>query len=94
MNHLTKMIAALSLGSSLTLAACGGGSSCDSLAKKLCEGQDEATCKKTREWLDSEMTGPHHEKLSSGEAAEVCKMILDDKEALGAYTKQASEKAK
>jgi hypothetical protein len=77
---------------SLSLAACGSdGNSCDQLAKKICEGKDEATCKKTKEWLAKEMTGPDGEKLSSGESAAACKMIMDDKEVLGLYKEHALE---
>ena len=80
---------------SIALAACGsGGSNCDKLASKLCEGKDAATCAKVKTWLDGELTGPNHEKLSASEASEGCKMILDDKDALAAYQKQAAEKAK
>ncbi|MGE5181881.1 MAG: hypothetical protein ACM31C_07455 [Acidobacteriota bacterium] len=77
------------------LAGCGGGgSNCDKLAKKLCEGKDAATCAKVKTWLDGELTGPDHKKLSESEASEGCKMILDDKDALAAYQKQAADKAK
>jgi hypothetical protein len=78
----------------LALGACGGGNSCDSLAKKLCAGKDDATCTKTRAWLDSELTGPDGKKLSDSEASEGCKLILDDHDALDAYTKQAADKVK
>ena len=95
MKNALKMLSVLSLSLGLGLAACGGGgNSCDTLAKKLCEGKDEATCKKTKAWLDSELTGPNGEKLSSSEAAQGCKMILDDKDALEAYKAQAQEKVK
>ena len=91
----TMMILSVSLGLGLGLAACGkSASSCDTLAKKLCEGKDDATCQKTKAWLDSELTGPNGEKLSASEAAEGCKMILDDKDALEAYKTQASNKVK
>jgi hypothetical protein len=95
MKHLKTIVTTLSITLALGLAACGGGgSSCDNLAKKLCEGKDDATCKKTRTWLDSEMTGPKGEKLSSSESNEACKMILDDADALAAYKGQAAEKVK
>lgn len=97
MKHLTSMLLILSLSSGLgvSLTACGGGGSpCDKLAKALCDGKDDATCKKTKAWLDSEMTGPSGEKLSQGQADLACKMILDDKDSLAAYKKQAAEKAK
>jgi hypothetical protein len=94
MKHTTKIVSALALSFSLGLTGCGHGNSCDALAKKLCEGKDDATCTKTKAWLDSQMTGPKGEKLSSGEAAEACKMIADDKDALEAYKKQAADKAK
>ena len=95
MKNALKVLSLLSLSPGLGLAACGGGgNSCDTLAKKLCEGKDDATCTKTKAWLDSEMTGPNGEKLSSGEAAQACKMILDDKDALAAYKQQAADKVK
>jgi hypothetical protein len=96
MTHMTKTLSILSLGLALALGACGGGggNSCDALAKKLCAGKDDATCKKTKAWLDSEMTGPNDEKLSSAESGAACKMIMDDKAALQAYTDQANEKVK
>lgn len=94
MKHLGKILATLSL--SLSLAACGGGggNSCDALAKKLCDGKDEATCKKVKTWLDSEMTGPDGKKLSSSESSAACKMIMDDKDVLELYKGQAEENAK
>jgi hypothetical protein len=93
MKTIGTLIATLSL--SFTLAACGGGgNSCDQLAKKLCNGKDEATCKKTKEWLDSEMTGPDGKKLSSSDSNLACKLILDDKDAVEAYQSMASEKIK
>jgi hypothetical protein len=95
MKHMTKILATLSLGLTLALGACGGSSdSCDALAKKLCAGKDAETCKKTKAWLDSEMTGPDDKKLSSSEAGMACKMIMDDKDSLAAYTEQAAEHTK
>jgi hypothetical protein len=95
MTHMTKMISALGLALTLALGACGGGSdSCDALAKKLCAGKDAETCKKTKAWLDSEMTGPSDEKLSKDESSMACKMIMSDKDSLQAYTEQAAEKVK
>ena len=95
MKTITTAFAALALA--VSVAACGGGgggNACDQLAKKLCEGKDDATCKKTKAWLDSEMTGPNDEKLSASESSTACKMILDDKDALQAYKDQAAEKVK
>ena len=90
MKTIAKFLSVLVLSS--TLAACSkDGNSCDQLAKKICEGKDEATCKKTKEWLDKEMTGPDGEKLSSSESAAACKMIMDDKEVMGLYKEHALE---
>lgn len=96
MKHLTSMmmIVSLSLGFGVSLTACSKSSPCDKLAKALCDGKDDATCKKTKAWLDSEMTGPNGEKLSQGQSDLACKMILDDKDSLAAYKQQASEKVK
>jgi hypothetical protein len=92
MKQLKTIVAVLGLG--LALGACSGGDSCEALNKKLCAGKDDAACKKTRAWLDSEMTGPDGKKLSSSESSEACKMILDDKDALEAYVKQAADHAR
>jgi len=94
MKHLSQIASLLAVGLALTLGACGGGNSCDKLAAKLCDGKDEATCKKTRAWLDSEMTGPDGKKLADSEASAACGMILDDTAALEAYKAQAAVKVK
>jgi len=72
----------------------GGGKTCKALAKKLCDGKDEAMCKKTAAWLDKQMTGPDGKKLSSSEANAGCKMILEDDRALNSYKKQVAKKVK
>jgi hypothetical protein len=93
MKHIGLLIATLSL--SFGLAACGGSdNTCDQLAKKLCSGKDDATCKKTKAWLDSEMTGPDGKKLSSSDSNLACKMILDDKDAVAGYQEMANEAVK
>ena len=94
MKTLATFVASLSLGLALTACGGGGGNSCDALAKKLCAGKDEASCKKTKEWLDSEMVGPDDKKLSSSESGAACKMIMDDKDIFEAYKAQADEKVK
>lgn len=81
----------LALGLSFTATACGGGgNACDDLAKKICDGKDEAYCKKTKEWLDKEMVGPDDKKLSGDEANMACKMIGESKEVVTAYKNQAA----
>jgi hypothetical protein len=74
---MTKWIAALAL------LTAGCSNECDDLKKKLCEGQDDATCKAMKEWFDSDfLKGPDGKKMSSDEASLGCKMIMADKEAL------------
>lgn len=89
---MTKMFASLTLALGLALTACGGGggSACDDLNKKICEGKDSAYCKQTRDWLDKEMTGPDGEKLSSSESDLACKMIGEDKDIIDAYRSKAA----
>ena len=77
----------------ISLLVAGCGSDCDKLKKKLCSGQDEATCKAMKAWFDSELTGPDGKALDKDAAELGCKMILDDSEALKAYLNQAKEKA-
>lgn len=82
----------LALGLSFTATACGGGgSACDDLAKKICDGKDDAYCKKARTWLDKEMVGPDDEKLTSDEANMACKMIGESNEVVTAYKNQAAK---
>jgi hypothetical protein len=84
---MTKWIVAIALFS-------GCGSDCDKLTKKMCEGQDEATCTAIKAWWESELTGPDGKKLSSDEAEVGCKMILDDAEVTKRAVERAREKAK
>ncbi len=77
-----------------TVGCSKGGKSCKALSSKLCDGKDDAYCKKTSDWLDKQMTGPDGKKLSSSEADKGCKMILDDDRALAAYKKQVERKVK
>ena len=81
----------LATGLALSAVACGGGSGaeCDSLAKKICDGKDDAFCKKTREWVKKEMTGPDGKPLNDAQADMACKMIGEDADVLAAYRKQA-----
>jgi hypothetical protein len=87
------MTLSLALGLSFAVTACGGGggNACDDLAKKICEGKDDAYCKKARTWLDKEMVGPDDEKLSSDESNMACKMIAESKEVVTAYKNQAAK---
>lgn len=94
MKITTLFLSSLALCAGLSLSGCKSGNACDKLADKLCDGKDDATCKKIKTWLDSEMTGPNKEKLSSDQASLGCSMILDDKDALEAYKKEAETKAK
>jgi hypothetical protein len=74
-------------------AACGGssGAECDALAKKICDGKDEAYCKKARAWIDKEMVGPDGEKMSSEQTNMACKLIGEDKDVVAAYKRQAQK---
>jgi hypothetical protein len=76
------------------LFAFGCGSDCDKLKKKLCEGQDEATCTAMKKWFDDQMEGPDGKKLSSDEAEVGCKMIMSDDRSMKAYVENAVEKNK
>jgi len=89
---MKKLLVSLSLTLGMVLSACGGGgNACDDLNKKICDGKDSSYCKKSREWLDKEMTGPDGEKLSSKEADMACKLIGEDKDVIGAYRAKAAE---
>jgi hypothetical protein len=90
---MTKLFASLTLALGLALSACGGGggNACDDLNKKICAGKDDAYCKKTREWLAKEMTGPDGEKMSSSESDLACKLIGSDKDIIEAYRSQAAQ---
>jgi hypothetical protein len=83
--------AALALLAALALAACSGGTSCDRLAKKLCEGKDGPACTRTHAWLDSELTGPDDKALSASDKGQACTMILDDEQVLAAYLREADK---
>lgn len=81
----------LALGLAATAAGCGGSDShCDNLVKKICDGKGDDYCKKTKAWLDKEFEGPNGEKLTQEESSAVCKMIVDDSDALAAYRSQAN----
>jgi hypothetical protein len=82
------LCSALSL---LLMAGCKGGDSCAELVKKVC-ADGALPCDKVATWLDGEMTGPDQEKLSAEQKSGACKAILDDKEALAGYTKEAQSK--
>ena len=86
---MTKWFVAVSL----LVAGCG--SDCDKLKKKMCEGQDEATCTAIKSYFDTSMAkGPDGEKMDSDAMELGCKMILDDKEAMKNLMESASERAK
>ncbi len=76
-----------------TTAACGG-SDCATIEKKLCEGKDEAFCKKAKEWLHSQ-EGPDGKPMKKSEINLFCKMMDGDAD-LDAWIKgaQASISAK
>jgi len=88
---MTKSMIAIAFVSFL---GAGCGSDCDKLKKKLCEGQDDATCKAMKTWFDAQMEGPDGKKLSSDEAEVGCKMIMSDDRAMKAYLENAIEKNK
>lgn len=73
----------------------GCGSDCDKLRKKLCEGQDDATCAAMKDEFDNKfLTGPDGKKLSGDEAEVGCKMILSDDEAVKRLVERSREKVK
>jgi len=81
----------LALGVAFTAAGCGGSDNhCDKLVKKICDGKGDDYCDKTKDWLEKEFEGPNGEKLTSEESSTVCKMIVDDSDALAAYRSQAT----
>jgi murein endopeptidase len=72
----------------------GCGNDCDKLEKKMCEGQDDATCTAMKKWFEDDfLTGPKKEKLSSDEASMGCKMILDDDKVAKTFIERAKEAA-
>ena len=91
---MKTLFTSLTLALGLALTACGGGGgggACEDLNKKICEGKDDAYCKKTREWLDKEMTGPDGEKMSSTEKNLACQLIGGDKDVIDAYRGEAAK---
>jgi hypothetical protein len=82
------IILSLSLGS---IACSGDEDSCAQLAKKLCDGEDEAYCKKAQAWLDKEMVGPDGKKLDKKKAATGCSLIMGDDAVTQAYVAQAKK---
>ncbi|HTM20542.1 MAG TPA: hypothetical protein VL172_08545 [Kofleriaceae bacterium] len=91
---MTKLFVSLSLTLGLALTACGskgGGSACEDLNKKICDGKDAAYCQKSRDWLDKELTGPNGETMSSSEKDMACKLVGSDKDVIDAYRNQAAQ---
>ena len=79
----------------MAATACGGDSDhCASLTKKICEGKDDAYCKKAGEWLKKELVGPDGEKFNSKETNMACKMLSEDADVLKAYRLQAESAIK
>ncbi len=88
MIHMTKMLLGLALATT-TLSACNkDGDACATLTKKIC-GDGALSCDKVKPWLDSQMTGPNGEALSSSDKGQACNMILKDKDALVGFTEAA-----
>lgn len=72
----------------------GCSNNCDDLKKKLCEGQDEASCTAMKKWFDAQMEGPDGKQLSSDEAEVACKMIMNDDRSMKSYVENARAKNK
>ncbi|MEO7734825.1 MAG: hypothetical protein ABIY55_27970 [Kofleriaceae bacterium] len=66
------------------LPGCKKTDSCADLVQKVCAG-GSLPCDKVTTWLDGEMTGPNHQKLSASEKSQACSAILGDKDALNGY---------
>ncbi len=88
MISMTKMLLGLALATT-TLSACNkDDDACATLTKKIC-GDGSLSCDKVKPWLDSQMTGPNGEALSSSDKGQACTMILKEKDALVGFTEAA-----
>jgi hypothetical protein len=81
----------LAIAAALALATgCKDDKHCDTLASKICEGNKDGNCvKTTKGWIQDQMSDDG-KKASADEANLVCKMVLDDKDALEAWKAQAA----
>jgi hypothetical protein len=89
MTRLAGMALVLALGH----VACGGkepGHECEALTARLCAGKDPATCQRVEAWLAGAMRGPDGAQLEPGDADQGCKMILEDRTLLDAYTRKTT----
>lgn len=71
----------------------GGGDKCASLAKSICEGQDDACAEKAKKWIGENVDGPNG-KLSSDDLKKACGVVYDDSTVRGLYVKKAKEELK
>lgn len=67
---------------------------CDTLAARICEGQDRGYCLQARAFLNRELTGPDGQPLTGRSRREGCRLILADHQVLGAYTREAARRIK
>lgn len=84
---MKKMLSLAFVASTALLGACGKDDSCAKVVKHVCE-EGKVDCDKTKAWLEKQMTGPDDKPLGGDERQQVCKMLLEDKEALAGYTEQ------
>lgn len=65
---------------------------CDTLTRRLCEGQDRGYCLQARAFMDRELTGPDGRALTGQSRREGCRVILSDPKVLGAYAREAARR--
>ena len=90
---LSTALAMTMMFGSAAIVGCskGGGDNCKALAKKICDGKDDAYCKKAEVWVMKQMDGPDGKPLSKSQASEGCKMIKNDDKVLSLYKKKAEK---
>ena len=67
---------------------------CDTLTARICEGKDRGYCLQARVFMNRELSGPDGKPLTGRSRREGCRLILGDRQVLGAYSREAARRIK
>jgi len=65
---------------------------CETLTARICEGKDRGYCLQAQAFLNHELIGPDGRPLTGRSRREGCRLILSDRQVLGAYSREAARR--